>query len=219
MILSDFSTFIFDLDGVLIDSLSDLADSLNHMLIMLGQKPKDEKIIKDYIGTGNRDLIVKSLGTDDEMQIEKGLLIFKEHYIKNCVNKTGLRPGVFELVSYLDDKGKDMAVLTNKFSFFSSEILEKLGIRKHFKLIVGPDMLSDPKPHPAGVEYILNKLGSDKKDSVLIGDSASDIICAKHAGIFSCGVLGGIGDEEDLKKADPDFLFEDIEKLYNDMKA
>lgn len=214
MKLIDFSTFIFDLDGVLIDSLSDLADSVNHMLVMLKHKPRDENEIRGYIGTGNRDLIIKSLSTGDESLIEKGLLIFKDHYMKNCVNKTVLRPYVFELVSYLDEKGKDMAVLTNKFSFFSSEILDKLGILNFFKLIIGPDIASDPKPHPAGVEFILKALGSEKKQAVLIGDSASDVICAKNAGISSCAVLGGIGDEEELMDSAPDFILDDIKKLY-----
>ncbi len=116
----NFSTIIFDLDGVLIDSLSDLADSVNYMLEMLGRDPLAESRIKDYIGTGNRDLIIKSLGTHDNELVEKGLVLFREHYMKNCVNKTKLRSGVDKLLSYLDKKDTAMAVLSNKFSFFSS---------------------------------------------------------------------------------------------------
>jgi 2-phosphoglycolate phosphatase len=214
MLLKNFSTIIFDLDGVLIDSLADLADSVNHMLKMLGRDPLAERRIKDYIGTGNRDLIIKSLGTHDNELVEKGLVLFREHYMKNCVNKTKLRAGVDKLLSYLDEKGIVMAVLSNKFSFFSSEILKKLGADIYFRLIIGPDIISDPKPHPAGIEYILNELGVLKEQALLIGDSESDVICARNAGIKACGVLGGFGDETKLIDSGPDFILDDMQMLY-----
>jgi phosphoglycolate phosphatase len=206
-------TYIFDLDGVLIDSIADLCVSVNHTLRSFGADELPENEIRRHIGRGNRILIMETLGTDDASAVDKALAVFMDHYSKNCTNNTVLRKGVIETLERI--KGKNLAILSNKFTPLTEIITKKLGIYDYFGIILGPDKLIDMKPDPEGIDRIIGYFDSAASRTLVIGDSDIDIAAGKNAGTATCGVLGGIGDEQKLAGSHPDIIIDEVSELFD----
>jgi phosphoglycolate phosphatase len=213
MTFNEIETYIFDLDGVLIDSLADLCDSVNFTLRTFGMKEMPNESIREYIGKGNRNLIMQVFKTQDAETVGRTLSVFMDHYAKNCTNKTVLRKGVTEMLDRIKDR--DLAILSNKFAGFTEIITKELNIHDYFGIILGPDRLEKMKPDPEGINKIIEFFGSSPVKTIVIGDSDIDITTGKNAGTITCGVLGGIGNERKLKESCPDFLVNEVYELFD----
>lgn len=211
MILPNLETYIFDLDGVLIDSLEDLSDSVNHTLNAFGKESKSSDEIRKYIGKGNKALIMRAFDTYDDPFVQEALLFFMDHYQKNCVNKTVLRKDVPVYLNTIRDK--NLAILSNKFSLLTEIIIKELGILDRFQIFLGPDNLTNMKPDPEGINNIIERFDSTVSKTIIFGDSASDIYTGKNAGIITCGVQNGIGDETELLRSEPDYMITEFSDL------
>jgi phosphoglycolate phosphatase len=213
MNINDKETFIFDLDGVLIDSLDDLCSSVNHTLRSFGMKGISNEVLRGYIGKGNRNLIKQALDTEDAEMTDKALTVFMDHYAQNCTNRTVLRKGVHETLDRIKDM--NLAVLSNKFTSLTEIIIKKLKIYDYFGIILGPDRLTKMKPDPEGIRRIIEFFCSSTDKTVMIGDSDMDITTGKNAGVMTCGVLGGIGDEQKLLGSKPDIIINEVSELFD----
>ena len=204
---------IFDLDGTLVDSREDMANAVNFTLKKIGLKEKSISEISSHIGKGIEDLIRGSLGNKQEALLNRALSIFVEYYRKHSTDNTVLYPNVKEILEYFKNKRK--AVVTNRNYEFALIALKKLGIYDYFENIIGGDDIGCMKPSACPLDRSMKGLNANREEAIIVGDMDIDIIAGKRAGIITCGVTYGIGKKEDIIKAKPDFIIDDIINLKN----
>jgi phosphoglycolate phosphatase len=206
--------FVFDLDGTLIDTLGDITASVNFTLARLGKQPLDMKTVRRYVGDGINMLMERSLGGRSD-QVPEAVTIYRDHHRRNLAAHSTLYPGVRETLEHF--KAIPKVVITNKSMEFCSPLLDHLGITQTFNLVIGADNGLPLKPAPDAVLKIMAEYGATKGRTVIVGDGITDIQAGKASGIVTCAVTYGFRSEEELKKAEPDFIiheFSELKKLF-----
>jgi phosphoglycolate phosphatase len=187
---------IFDLDGTLIDSSKDLAISMNATREHLGMAPLDPKLIYSYVGNGAQVLVRRALGPEaSEATVQEGLQFFLKFYRAHALEHTQLYDGIRDVVEELAAAKHAQAVLTNKPTRISFDILGALGLQKHFVRVYGGDGFVSKKPDPTGIRTLLLETGIDAAETLMVGDSGVDVQTARNAGVRSCGVQWGFQPE------------------------
>jgi len=210
-ILTEIELLIFDLDGTLVDTKTDMALSVNVMRQQMGLSPLPHEVIATYVGHGVADLIRRSLGehaTDEAIQ--RGLALFVEYYQHHLLDNTTAYPGVLEALAEL--RGRKMAVLTNKPTDMSREILSGLGLASYFDFVYGGDSFPQRKPEPMGVWKLMEDLQMPAAKTMMVGDSDTDVLTGRNAKVWTCAVTYGFG-AASLKDTPPDLLLEDMREL------
>ncbi len=202
--------YIFDLDGTLLDSGKDIALAANYAFEKLNLKTFSEEEIISKVGYGAKKLIEELIPEYPQEIKDKTLEYFKEFYYSNPVIYSSLYEGAEETLKKLKELSKKVAVVTNKYEALSVEILKKLNVIDYIDLVVGADTTSEKKPHPLPVFYTLEKLKSDKDKSIIIGDSETDVLTGKNAGIKTALVLQGYGNKELALSLNPDFVLDSL---------
>jgi phosphoglycolate phosphatase len=204
---------IFDLDGTLIDSKLDLANSVNAARAHLGLGPLDLAVISACVGYGAPVLIRKALGDDaSEGEVAEALRYFLEHYRSHALDSTRFYPGVEESLERLHAAGKRLAILTNKPAAISRTIVEGLRAGALFFKVYGGDSFPAKKPDPAGIEQLIREANVGRAATMMVGDSAVDMQAARNAGVRACRVRSGFAPET-FDSAPPDLLVDRIEDL------
>ena len=190
--LSSVHALIFDLDGTLIDSKQDLIHAVNAMLRELGRGELAEETISGYIGHGAPQLVARALGDEStERDRQRALQFFLSYYELHKMDSTCAYPGVRETLEKL--ASMPMAVLTNKPTAASLQILEGLGLAKYFQGIYGGDSFERKKTDPCGAQFILRDLSAAAEESAMVGDSDVDVQTARNAGMRAIAVKYGFG--------------------------
>lgn len=203
---------IFDLDGTLIDSKRDLADSVNAMRVHLGEPPLADETVYSYVGNGAPVLVRRALPGREEEEIERGLRFFLEYYRDHMLDATTLYPGIREGLDQLLAADVKMAVLTNKPVRFSEHLIKGLGLEGHFFRIYGGNSFEEKKPHPKGIELLMEESGIGRSETIMVGDSAVDVMTARNAQVRACGVSWGF-QPETFAAAPPDFVIDEMSEL------
>jgi phosphoglycolate phosphatase len=209
---------IFDLDGTLVDSRLDLANSVNAMLRRYGKPELPNDVIASYIGNGAPMLVRRSLGDpDDENFVQEALLYFMAYYREHKLDTTYIYEGIIEsleaIIRSRNGLGEvKMAVLSNKPVGPSRGIVEALGMGKYFFQVYGGNSFHTKKPDPAGVQALLSEAEARVEETVIIGDSDVDIITSRNAGVYSVGVTYGLAPHT-LQDAPPDVLIDHPKEL------
>ena len=201
---------IFDLDGTLVNTLEDIAGSVNHTLARLGQDPIGLEAVRQYVGDGIEMLMQRSLGGRTD-RLDEAVDIYREHHRRNLVVRSALYPSVRETLDHF--KPLPMAVISNKALEFISPLLDRLGIGGYFTAILGSDSGLSLKPAPDGLLRIMATLGVPRERTVIVGDGTTDVRAGKAAGVITCSVTYGFRSEDELRKAGPDFIIHDIGAL------
>ncbi|MBX3236833.1 MAG: HAD-IA family hydrolase [Nitrospiraceae bacterium] len=201
---------IFDLDGTLIESKWDIAESVNLTLRELGVPERPQEEIFGFVGDGVKKLLRLAVGEADPSLYDEALRVFRGHYLAHCLDRTAFYPGIETMLGHFADKSK--AVATNKSLEYTNVILKGLG-QHHFKFVVGGDNGFGLKPEPGMLLHVLEQLGVDKDRAVLIGDSTNDINGGHNAGIRVCAVGYGMGNRERMVACKPDWFIERPEEL------
>lgn len=189
---------IYDLDGTLVDSKDDLADSVNAMLGRLALPAREPAVIHGFIGEGAERLIRRSLGPAQEHRYAQAAPIWREEYGRRLLAKTRLYPGVAEVLRLPPPL---RGVLTNKPGAFARQILRGLGVGQAFRAVLGGDE-APRKPAPAGLLFLCGSLGIPPESALLVGDSAIDLETGRAAGVPVCAVGWGLGKHAALASAD-----------------
>ena len=205
------SLIIYDFDGTLVDTLFDIADSVNLTLVDLGLPGLTREKIRQYVGKGGEHLMVQTLEGSSFTDIPKAVDLFKKHYSENLVKHTDFYPYGREILEHF--KNKKQAICSNKPEDFVRRILESLNGLKYFQAIIGGDSVKTKKPHPEGLNLILKKSKVSPDEAVLIGDSPVDIETGKRAGVYTCVVNYGLGLPEEIAAAGPDCSVDCLSKL------
>lgn len=196
-----YDTVVFDLDGTLLNSLEDLAASVNFALRANGFPGRTLDEVRRFIGNGGRLLIARALPegcTDDDR--ERVYNDFSGYYKAHMRDFTRPYPGIPELLSTLADKGIGMAVVSNKMNSAVAPLVD-FWFGEWIKVAVGEGEGIPKKPDPKGVRKALSLLGSAPQRAVYLGDSDVDIETARNAGLLPVGCTWGFRDRAVLVSA------------------
>ena len=208
--MSPIKAILFDLDGTLIDSVTDLANSVNYTLTQIGLQPHTRDEIRSYVGDGVSQLIKRSLGEDHLERFEAAFAVFMDHYGRHCTDNTHLYQGVADSLPRLAER-YILAILTNKSMKFTVKILQALKIKSYFRELLGGDSLETKKPDPAGIFFLAEKWGLQPvTEMIMVGDHATDIEVGQRAGCRTVFIEGTIGQKRGLQ---PDFVIRSMSEL------
>ena len=216
MTIQNKKLFIFDLDGTLVDTAPDFKNSINYMLNELNETEVTLEEIRNWVGYGARELIRRTVVDKniphDEKKIEEMLKIFLVHYTHNIDDDSVLFNNVKNVLEFLKNNGVKLAVCTNKMERLSNILLEKLNVLHMFDYLVGGDSLIRSKPDPYPLLNICEKLNTEISDSIMIGDSATDLNAGKDAGMPVVLVSYGYTDNKDIYN-EADLVINDFSQL------
>src|SRR5689334_11423410 len=209
---------LFDLDGTLIDSLGDLAASINLMLRDLDRPPLGAEQVAAFIGNGIPTTVRRALVAThpnqeppDPALHERAIESVHRHYATEMLNTTRLFPNVVETLDHF--RGKRLGVVTSKEVRFTKFLLDHFGIANYFGAIVGGDTTPARKPDPQPVLEALRLLEGQAGDAVMIGDSEIDVIAGRSAGAKTIAVTFGYRSAEQLRVTEPDAMIDRFDQL------
>ena len=189
---------VFDLDGTLLNTLADLADSGNELLASYGMAPHPEPAFRYFVGNGSRKLMERILPGKSPEQIDEALGRYKAIYEKHLTAKTTPYEGISETLSALKVRGVRMAVCTNKHISAAEALIRKYFPADTFDTFEGDRPGVPRKPDPAHVRIVLEKMGVMPEETVYLGDSGVDMQTAVNAGALPVGVLWGFREKDEL---------------------
>ena len=196
--MKSYETYIFDLDGTLLNTIDDLAASTNYALRTNGLPECTVSEVQTYVGNGVRKLMERAVPDGDRNpKFNDAYIAFRQHYSEHNMDLTTPYPGIIDMLKEMRDKGKRIAVVSNKFylatkslcdHFFSGLVEVAIGERESIR----------KKPAPDTVVEALRQLGVSKDNAVYVGDSDVDILTANNCGIPCISVLWGFRSREFL---------------------
>lgn len=199
---------VFDLDGTLLNTLEDLAASVNYALRSNHYPERSQKEVRSYLGNGIRFLMRKAAPEAiSEEQFEKTFCDFKSYYMEHCMDSTCPYDGVLELMAELKDMGYTMAIVSNKLQPAVTELNEKF-FSKYVSVAIGESAEVHRKPAPDSVFKALEMMGAKAEDAVYIGDSEVDMQTAQNASLPCISVLWGFRDKDFLMERGATVLVE-----------
>ena len=214
--MREFETYVFDLDGTLLETLKDLAASTNFALRQYDMPEHSIEDVRMFVGNGVKKLMERAIPTGlDNPKFEEVYATFRQHYLNHNLDTTKPYDGIPELLRELKGRGKKLAIVSNKFyaatqdlarHFFPDTIEVAIGERENIK----------KKPAPDTVVEALRQLGVSKEGAVYIGDSDVDIMTARNSGLPCASVLWGFRDKEFLLEHGATFFADKPDDLLPD---
>lgn len=213
--MKKYKGIIFDLDGTLLNTVYDLADSVNEVLTHMGFPCHDEEEYKLKIGHGFRNLIEVSLPEDQrtEENIEKGLDMFVKAYDQKYKNRTVPYNGIPELMEQLHDRHICFAVNSNKRMDYTNALVDKFFSHLTFTAVFGEREGVPKKPDPASALEIAGMMGLKPEEILYIGDSSTDMATGKNAGMDTVGVAWGFRGREELEASGGTYIVDRPEEI------
>jgi phosphoglycolate phosphatase len=187
---------IFDLDGTLVDSLGDIADAMNHALVLHGLPPHPEADYLRFVGEGVKELVRKAVPAGREALHEPVLADYRAYYDAHLFDRTRPYPGVMGVLTALVDAGVKVAVLSNKSDGFVKRLAAKLLPGIPFGAVYGERPGIPRKPDPTAALALAAELGVPPEACGFVGDTAVDMDTARAAGMYGVGVTWGFRGHE-----------------------
>lgn len=193
-------TVVFDLDGTLLDTLTDLHASVNRTLAAHGLPERSRDEIQSFLGKGARYLIARSAPGVEGDEFENLFADYKRDYAAHVADRTLPYPGVLQTLCALHEAGVKLAVLSNKPEELTKALCSSL-LPPVFSAVCGDREGIPRKPSPEPLLSILQALGEKREDCIYIGDSDVDVQTAKNAGVVCLSALWGYRSEKELRLA------------------
>jgi len=206
----------FDFDGTLADTWRDIANALNRTLESEGLGVVEGPEVRFWIGDGARKLLERAVPEEyrNVERLDALYADFSVRYERNCLETTELYPGVAECLDRLARQpGIELAVLSNKPGRFLDPIVEGLGLKGRFRLVLGGDALAIRKPDPGVLHHVVERLGLTGVELWMVGDSAVDVETGRAAGARTVGCAWGLRGRDELREAGSDFLVEHASEI------
>ncbi len=209
---------LIDVDGTLVDSVPDLAYCVDEMMTRLGKSPRGESAVRQWVGNGVERLVRRALigqldGEPSDADFTAAYPIFLELYQDNVSQRSRLYPGVREGLDALKAAGYRLGCVTNKAAQFTIPLLKDLGIHDEFGIIVCGDTLAEKKPHPLPLLHAAAHFGVKPAQSMMLGDSKSDVAAARAAGFQIVCMSYGYNHGEDIRNYHPDAVLDSMDEL------
>lgn len=196
-----FQLYLFDLDGTLVDSATDICSAVRQALAEAGVDGLSEPYLRSFIGHHLFDLFREVLPASTQQDHERLLARYRAIYLARRHASTRVYPGVEETLTSL---GGLKSTATTKSSETARQVLELFGLARHFHHVQGTDGFPS-KPAPDVILKSLERLGVRPEDCLLVGDAAPDMEAGRRAGVRTCAVTWGYGDLEAMRAHQPDF--------------
>ncbi|NDV66131.1 HAD family hydrolase [Bacteroides sp. 224] len=211
---------IFDLDGTLINTIADLAQSVNHALTILGFPTHQEEEYNFMVGNGINKLFERALpeGEKTEANILRMREEFLAFYSEHNADKSCPYPGIPELLHTLNEQGYLMAVASNKYQAGTEKLVNHYFGNIPFIAVLGQREGINPKPDPTIIHDILQVAQVSKEEVLYIGDSGVDMQTAINADITSCGVTWGFRPRTELEGFQPNYIIDKAEEVLQLLK-
>ena len=196
-----FDTFLFDLDGTLLDTHADMANALNITLDNHGKSPLPIESIRPFVSKGGMVMVCMAFrckpGSDESMALWKEFL---EVYANHICIHTAFFPGMDLVIQQIEDSGRNWGIVTNKPGYLTASLLQALELDTRVGSVVSGDTLPQKKPHPAPVLLAAKQNNSAPERCLYVGDDERDIQAGKSAGMVSLSAAYGyIVEEDDVK--------------------
>ena len=212
---------VFDLDGTLVDTAPDLMAATNHVLSLLKRRPITMAEVRSFVGRGARILIERGVAATGDAIDEASLTYyhaeFLRHYEGHTADRSEIFPGVVALLTRLADSGIKAGVCTNKPEGLSRQLLDALDLSRLVGAIVGPDTIGIGKPDAAPYLETVKRLGVPAKNSILVGDSETDILTARAAKVPVIAVTFGYTPKP-VAEYGPDYLISHFDEVWDILK-
>ncbi|WP_024889142.1 phosphoglycolate phosphatase [Luteimonas huabeiensis] len=193
---------LFDLDGTLVDSASDIAEAVNRLFDDLGVPRVPEATVRGWIGDGARQLLATALAhAGSDTPVDAAMDRFMVHYEACLLRDARLYPGVAETLAALRARSARLGVCTNKPERFVRPLLAALGVSDAIEACVGGDSLPERKPSPLPLLHLAARLGHRPGECLMVGDSRTDFLAAQAAGMPVVLVAYGYPRDFDLRRA------------------
>lgn len=213
---------IFDLDGTLLDTIHALTYTTNLVLKRLGLGEVDEAHMKHFVGDGYRtqmERCLKYAGDPELTRYEESLAIYTEEFASHCLYRVKPYEGIRELTEFLRSRGVKLAVLSNKPHARTVENIETIFGKGYFDAVAGEREGIPKKPDPRGVFALAAELGVPLEECLYFGDTNTDMLTGRNAGVDTVGVLWGFRDREELEAFAPAYLVEhpsEVRKIFGE---
>ena len=209
---------LIDVDGTLVDSVPDLAYCVDEMMNQLDLPLRGEERVRNWVGNGVERLVRRALinqleGEPDEDLFNKALPIFEALYSENTSKRSCLYSGVNEALEFLKSTDIHIGCVTNKAAQFTLPLLEDLGVRDYFEIVVCGDSLPKKKPDPMPLLHAAEQMGVTPDQSLMIGDSMSDVKAARAAGFDIVCMSYGYNHGEDIRDYNPDAVVDSMDEV------
>lgn len=210
-----YKTLIFDLDGTLLNTLDDLAASVNYAMRQCGFPERTIDEVRRFIGNGVKVLIRRAVpeGTSEEEYLNAHRE-FRKHYSQNSRNKTAPYEGIIELLHALKEKGYSLAIVSNKVDFAVKDLRDEF-FSDVIDVAIGDSDATRTKPEPDMVYKAIDELGADKESCVYIGDTDVDIETAKNSGMDCISVSWGFRSRSELVGYGAEMIADTAEDIWN----
>ncbi len=195
-----YKAVIFDLDGTLLDTIDDIAISMNNVLKEFGFSTYGTEEYKLFVGEGMKKLCTQVIPEAQQSPeiIEKCLSLMKSEYHRNCLNHTRPYPGIQTLLKKLEEKDVKMAVISNKPAHLTTLLVQRLLPEIRFSHVIGECAEFPKKPAPESALHVARMLGITPAEFVYLGDSGIDMKTAINAGMYPVGALWGFRSANEL---------------------
>lgn len=214
--MREFETYVFDLDGTLLETLKDLAASTNFALRQYDMPEHSIEDVRMFVGNGVKKLMERAIPNGlDNPKFEEVYATFRQHYLNHNLDTTKPYDGIPELLRELKGRGKKLAIVSNKF-YAATQDLARHFFPDTIKVAIGERENIKKKPAPDTVVEALRQLGVSKEGAVYIGDSDVDIMTARNSGLPCASVLWGFRDKEFLLEHGATFFAEKPDDLLPD---
>ncbi len=209
---------MIDVDGTLVDSVPDLAYCVDETMKAVGRDTWGEAKVRHWVGNGVPKLVERSLtgeleGAVDQAAYDEAYPIFLDLYAKNTSGRSCLYDGVKEGLAHLKAQGYTVGCVTNKAEQFTHPLLKDLGIFDEFEIVISGDTLEKKKPDPLPLLHAAKHFGIDPQDSLMLGDSISDVKASRAAGFDIICMSYGYNHGEDIRDANPDLVIDSMAEL------
>lgn len=216
--------FLFDLDGTLVDTAPDLHSALNFTLSQVELGPVNLALTRHWVGHGARVMIARALqdlGKEESVgdRLDELHAHFLSYYSNNISVKSVPFGDVEELLARLEHLGVPMGVVTNKFYHLSLELLKALDMYRYFCVLVGGDTLQVQKPEAEPALYACNELDVNPRSTLFVGDSITDVGCARAAGCEVALVRSGYNQGLDPTSLGADRVFDSFLELLDESRG
>lgn len=211
-----YDTLIFDLDGTLLNTIDDLADSLNYSLIKNNLKPYTVEEVKFLVGNGIKVMVERALKNNMD-KFDDVFNDFKMHYSKNNTNKTGFYEGVYETIEELSKMNIKMAIVSNKYHQGVLDICTPI-LGEYIKVMIGEQEGLEKKPSSDMVLYAIDQLGSKIESSIYVGDSEVDYLTSRNSSVDFIGCAYGFRNRKFLEELNSTYVIDSFKEILDIIK-
>ncbi len=189
MHLTSIETYLFDLDGTLLDTAPDMCAAVNRLRREHDLEPVDLDVVRPFVSRGSRGVLgIAMPSPESEDQYALWQQKFLDYYEADIADNTTLFPGFEELLSNIEASGRAWGVVTNKPYWLAEPLMRKLGLLERCGVLIGGDSLAERKPHPLPVTYAMQRLGGAAHSTVMVGDDERDVASGKAANVYTIAV-------------------------------